>query len=197
DYLSKVSLEWEQKVGRGASVNWPVGLGGKGNEGVTATVKQTPGAIGYVELGYAMANKLPAGSVRNKAGKFITPALESLTAAAAEAAPAVDRSAAQDDFGRRQAGLDDGSSVTLQTDCRSPPFGGMRRRGGFFSLRRYSLVTHAGYVPADDYAPDGTGGGSGAALAGAAGRERGRSLVSRRAHGRGTHARGVARRARE
>ena len=85
DYLSKVSPEWEQKVGRGPSVNWPVGLGGKGNEGVTATVKQTPGAIGYVELGYAMANKLPAGSVRNKAGKFIAPELESITAAAAGA----------------------------------------------------------------------------------------------------------------
>lgn len=85
DYLSKVSPEWEQKVGRGTSVNWPVGLGGKGNEGVTATVQQTPGAIGYVELGYAMANKLPAGIVRNKAGKFITPALESITAAAAGA----------------------------------------------------------------------------------------------------------------
>src|SRR6266403_947681 len=89
DYLSKVSPEWEQKVGRGASVNWPVGLGGKGNEGVTATVKQTPGAIGYVELGYAMANKLPAGSVRNKAGKFITPALESITAGAAGAMQAM------------------------------------------------------------------------------------------------------------
>jgi len=89
DYLSKVSAEWEQKVGRGTSVNWPVGLGGKGNEGVTATVKQTPGAIGYVELGYAMINKLPAGSVRNKAGKFITPALESITAAAAGAMQAM------------------------------------------------------------------------------------------------------------
>jgi len=85
DYLSKVSTEWDQKVGRGTSVNWPVGLGGKGNEGVTATVKQTPGALGYVELGYAMANKLPAGMVRNKAGKFITPSLESITAAAAGA----------------------------------------------------------------------------------------------------------------
>jgi phosphate transport system substrate-binding protein len=85
DYLSKVSAEWEQKVGRGTSVNWPVGLGGKGNEGVTATVQQTPGAIGYVELGYAMANKLPAGIVRNKAGKFITPSLETITAAAAGA----------------------------------------------------------------------------------------------------------------
>src|SRR6266581_1393534 len=85
DYLSKVSPEWEQKVGRGTSVNWPVGLGGKGNEGVTATVKQTPGAIGYVELGYAMINKLPAGIVQNKAGKFVAPSLESITAAAAGA----------------------------------------------------------------------------------------------------------------
>jgi phosphate transport system substrate-binding protein len=85
DYLSKVSPEWEQQVGRGTSVNWPVGLGGKGNEGVTATVKQTPGALGYVELGYAMANRLPAGSVRNKAGKFVAPTLESITAAAAGA----------------------------------------------------------------------------------------------------------------
>jgi phosphate transport system substrate-binding protein len=85
DYLSKVSPEWQQKVGRGTSVNWPVGLGGKGNEGVTATVQQTPGAIGYVELGYAMINKLPAGSVRNKAGKFIEASLETITAAAAGA----------------------------------------------------------------------------------------------------------------
>src|SRR2546426_926733 len=89
DYLSKVSPAWEQSVGRGTSVNWPVGLGGKGNEGVTATVKQTPGAIGYVELGYAMINKLPAGSVRNKAGKFIAPTLESITAAAAGAMSAM------------------------------------------------------------------------------------------------------------
>jgi phosphate transport system substrate-binding protein len=90
DYLSKVSPEWEQKVGRGPSVNWPVGLGGKGNEGVTATVKQTPGAIGYVELGYAMINKLPAGAVQNKAGKFVTPALESITEGAAGAMRAMD-----------------------------------------------------------------------------------------------------------
>src|SRR5206468_11772073 len=79
DYRSKVSPDWAQKAGKGTSVNWPVGLGGKGNEGVTATVKQTPGAIGYVEFGYAMINKLPAGVVRNKAGKFITPSLESVT----------------------------------------------------------------------------------------------------------------------
>jgi phosphate transport system substrate-binding protein len=82
DYLTKVSPEWAQKVGRGTSVNWPVGLGGRGNEGVTATVRQTPGGIGYVELGYAIINKMPAGAVQNKAGSWITPSLESVTAAA-------------------------------------------------------------------------------------------------------------------
>jgi phosphate transport system substrate-binding protein len=85
DYLTKVSPEWAQRVGRGTSVNWPVGLGGRGNEGVTATVRQTPGAIGYVELGYALINKMAVGVVRNKAGNWITPTLESVTAAAAGA----------------------------------------------------------------------------------------------------------------
>src|SRR5205807_8336718 len=69
DYLSKVSSDWAQKVGKGTSVNWPVGLGGKGNEGVAATVNQTPGGIGYVELAYATSNKMAYGQVRNSAGK--------------------------------------------------------------------------------------------------------------------------------
>jgi phosphate transport system substrate-binding protein len=86
DYLSKVSKEWEQKVGRGTSVNWPVGLGGKGNEGVSGQVKSTPGAIGYVELAYAIKNNLPAPMVRNAAGKFVQPSISSTTAAAAGAA---------------------------------------------------------------------------------------------------------------
>ena len=85
DYLSKVSPEWAQKVGKGASLNWPVGLGGRGNEGVSATVRQTPGAIGYTELGYAMINKMPFATVQNQAGKWIAPSLESVTAAAAGA----------------------------------------------------------------------------------------------------------------
>src|SRR5881396_1695774 len=85
DYLSKVSPEWAQKVGKGPSVNWPVGLGGRGNEGVAATVRQTPGAIGYVELGYAVANKVPFGTLRNRSGNWIAPSLESVTAAAAGA----------------------------------------------------------------------------------------------------------------
>jgi phosphate transport system substrate-binding protein len=83
DYLSKVSPEWEKRVGRGTSVSWPVGLGGKGNEGVAGQVKQVPGALGYVELAYAITNKLPAASIRNQAGKLVEPTIESTTAAAA------------------------------------------------------------------------------------------------------------------
>jgi phosphate transport system substrate-binding protein len=90
DYLSKVSPEWKDKVGKGTSVNWPVGLGGKGNEGVAATVNQTPGAIGYVELGYAAPNKLPFAQVQNRAGKFINPTLAATTAAFAGALSSMD-----------------------------------------------------------------------------------------------------------
>jgi phosphate transport system substrate-binding protein len=86
DYLAKVSKEWERKVGRGTSVNWPVGLGGKGNEGVAGQVKNAPGALGYVELAYAITNKLPAAAVKNQSGKFVEPSIESTTAAAAGAA---------------------------------------------------------------------------------------------------------------
>ncbi len=82
DYLSKVSGEWKTNVGVGTSVNWPVGLGGKGNEGVAGQVKQIDGSIGYVELAYAVKNKLPYASLKNKAGNFIVPSLESVTAAA-------------------------------------------------------------------------------------------------------------------
>ena len=83
DYLSKVSANWRDKVGRGTAVSWPVGLGGKGNEGVTGLVKQTPFSIGYVELIYALSNDLPYASVKNKSGEFVKPSLESVTAAAA------------------------------------------------------------------------------------------------------------------
>src|ERR1700676_2639045 len=85
DYLAKISPEWKTKVGVGASVNWPVGLGGKGNEGVTGQVKQTPNSIGYVELIYAVQNKIPYGRVRNSAGSFVRADLASVTAAAAGA----------------------------------------------------------------------------------------------------------------
>ena len=83
DYLSKVSKEWETKVGRGTSVNWPVGLGGKGNEGVSGQVEQTPNSIGYVELIYAVQNKMKTGKVKNQAGAVVEASLASVTAAAA------------------------------------------------------------------------------------------------------------------
>jgi len=85
DYLCKVSEEWKTKVGKGTSVNWPVGLGGKGNEGVAGLVKQTPNSIGYVELIYAIQSNLPYGRVRNSSGDFIKAELASVTAAAAGA----------------------------------------------------------------------------------------------------------------
>jgi phosphate transport system substrate-binding protein len=80
-YLAKVSPDWEKQAGKGLSVKWPIGIGGKGSEGVTGVVKQTPGGIGYVELTYAKENKLPVASVRNRAGNWVEPSAESTTAA--------------------------------------------------------------------------------------------------------------------
>jgi phosphate transport system substrate-binding protein len=82
DYLSKISAEWKEKVGVGTSVNWPVGIGGKGNEGVTGQVKRTPNTLGYVELIYALQNNLPVALIKNKSGNFVPASLESVTAAA-------------------------------------------------------------------------------------------------------------------
>lgn len=83
DYLCSISPDWKQKVGKGKSVNWPVGVGGKGNEGVSQTVKQTEGSIGYCELQYCIANKLKSASLKNKSGAWVTPTLASTTAAVA------------------------------------------------------------------------------------------------------------------
>jgi phosphate transport system substrate-binding protein len=86
DYLSKVNPDWKSKVGANTSVNWPVGLGGKGNEGVAGTVKQTPNSIGYVELIYAVQNKMAYGSVKNASGAFVKADFNTVTEAAAAAA---------------------------------------------------------------------------------------------------------------
>ena len=86
DYLSKVSSSWSSDPGKGTAVKWPIGLGGKGNEGVTALVQQTPGAIGYIELIYALNNKIPFAQIQNKAGNWVTANLAGVTAAAASAA---------------------------------------------------------------------------------------------------------------
>jgi phosphate transport system substrate-binding protein len=84
DYLSKVSADWKDKVGNATSVKWPVGLGGKGNEGVYGTVAQTDGAIGYVELAYALQNKATINALQNKAGEYVKPSIESTQAAMAD-----------------------------------------------------------------------------------------------------------------
>ena len=89
DYLSKVSPEWNSKIGKGTSVNWPVGLGGKGSEGVTGTIKQTPGSIGYIELIFAVQNNIPYGMVKNSSGTFVKANLAGVSAAAAGAAKAM------------------------------------------------------------------------------------------------------------
>jgi phosphate transport system substrate-binding protein len=86
DYLAKVSPAWKSKAGMGTSVNWPVGIGSKGNDGVAGQIKQTANSIGYVELIYAVNNKMPYGNVKNPAGEFVKPELKSVTAAAAGAA---------------------------------------------------------------------------------------------------------------
>ncbi len=86
DYLSKISPEWKEKVGSGTSPSWPIGIGGKGNEGVTGQIKNTPNTIGYVELAYAVQNKLPVAQIKNASGNFIVPSIDGVTAAAAASA---------------------------------------------------------------------------------------------------------------
>ena len=86
DYLSKISAEWKEKVGSGTSPSWPVGMGGKGNEGVTGQVKSTPNTIGYIELAYAVQNNLPVAQIKNASGSFVVPSIDSVVAAAAASA---------------------------------------------------------------------------------------------------------------
>ena len=87
DYLAKVSAEWKEKVGADKAPKWPVGQGGKGNEGVTGQLKQQPNTIGYVELAYAVQNRLPVALVKNASGNFVEPSIDAVTAAAAASAP--------------------------------------------------------------------------------------------------------------
>jgi phosphate transport system substrate-binding protein len=96
DYLSKVSLEWKSNPGVGKSLNWPVGLGAKGNPGVAGLIKQLPGSFGYVELIYAMQNKMPIAVVKNKSGNYIEPTIKSTSAAANVAMPADTRTSITD-----------------------------------------------------------------------------------------------------
>jgi phosphate transport system substrate-binding protein len=91
EYLASVNPEWAKKVGAGKAVSWPTGMGGKGNEGVTGQIKQTPGSIGYVELAYAIENKLPVAAIQNQAGDYVLPTAASATAAIAAFAAALQK----------------------------------------------------------------------------------------------------------
>jgi phosphate transport system substrate-binding protein len=90
-YLSQVSPDWSSRVGAGKSVDWPVGLGGKGNDGVAAAIKQAPAGLGYIDLAYARSNHLPCAAVQNRAGRFVAPTVAGTVAAAAAALPATRR----------------------------------------------------------------------------------------------------------
>ena len=151
DYLAKVSPEWKTKVGVATAVNWPVGLGGKGNDGVTSLVKQTPGAIGYVELIYALQNKMTYGSVQNANGEFVAAKVDSVTAAAAEAAakmPADFRVSITNASGK---GVYPISSFTWILLYENPKDKAMAKT--FVDFMNWMLVDGQKFAPALGYAP--------------------------------------------
>jgi len=126
DFLNKYSREWKDKVGYATSVNWPVGLGGKGNEGVTQQVKQVEGAVGYVELIYAVSNNLPYMLLKNAAGNFVAPSLESASAAAASATVAGNSPPAAASAGGGAGGPNEGPVATEYVPYGESPLAGSR-----------------------------------------------------------------------
>jgi phosphate transport system substrate-binding protein len=151
DYLSKVSAEWKSKVGSATSVNWPVGLGGRGNEGVAGTVRQTPGAIGYVELTYAIQNKMPAGEVKNRAGHFVAPDIDAVTAAAAGAIATLPddlRYSITDAAGEKAWPISGTTWAVVYQDMPAGP-----ERAAVVSFLRWTLHDGQKFCPALDYAP--------------------------------------------
>ena len=150
DYLSKVSPEWKTKVGNATSVNWPTGLGGRGNEGVSGTVRQTPGAIGYVELTYAIQNKMPAGEVKNQAGQFVTASIDAVTAAAAGAVASLPedlRYSITNAPGEKAWPISGTSWAVLYKDMPAGP-----ERSAVVSFLRWTLHDGQKYCAALDYA---------------------------------------------
>jgi phosphate transport system substrate-binding protein len=149
NYLSKVSAEWKEKVGNSTSVKWPVGIGGKGNEGVTGLVKQTPGTIGYVELAYANQNKLPLAELQNKDGVFVKPTLASTSAAAAGVEmPADYRVSITDAAGKDAWPLASFTYLLVHRDAKDPA-------KGTALIKFLWWATHEGQAFAEplDYAP--------------------------------------------
>jgi phosphate transport system substrate-binding protein len=125
DYLSKVSKDWETSVGKGTSPKWPVGLGGKGNEGVAGQIRQLPGSIGYIELIYAAENKITYGSVKNTAGNFVKATLDSVTEAAAsvKAMPADFRVSITDAPGKNAYPISSFTWLLIPTQAQDPKKG--------------------------------------------------------------------------
>lgn len=150
DYLSKVSAEWKKRVGTGASVNWPVGLGGKGNEGVAGQIKQTPYSIGYIELIYAIQNKMAYGRIRNSAGEFIKPDLASVTAAAAGVKEMPDdfRVSITNSPGKTAYPISSFTWLLIPQKIPDP-----KRREAIKGFLRWMLSTGQGLAQALDYAP--------------------------------------------
>ena len=152
DYLSKVSSDWSSKVGKGTALNWPIGLGAKGNPGVAGLVKQTPGSIGYVELIYALQNKMAYGNVKNKKGSFIKPTLAATSAAANTTLPD-DMKVSLTDSDSPQAIRSPASPGFWSTRSRPTETGPRRRRTTWSKL--FWWMTHEGqkYVEPMEYAP--------------------------------------------
>ncbi|MBV9405709.1 MAG: phosphate ABC transporter substrate-binding protein PstS [Acidobacteriaceae bacterium] len=149
DYLSKVSPEWQSKVGKNTSVDWPTGLGGKGNDGVTGQIKQQKGALGYVELIYAVKNHLPYGKIKNQSGEFVKADLQSVSAAAAasKSMPADFRVSITDESGK---GVYPVSTFTwLLVPSKIPDSG---KRNALVGFLKWALSDGQNLVESDDYA---------------------------------------------
>jgi len=150
DYLSKVSAEWKSAVGSNTAVNWPVGIGGKGNEGVSGLVQQQPGAIGYVELIYALQNHIPFGVVKNAAGNFVKASLESTTAAAASVKnmPADFRISITNAAGRDAYPISSFTYLLVPTQWQD-----QKKKGAIVSFLTWMLDNGESMVTQLDYAP--------------------------------------------
>lgn len=149
DYLSKVSPEWKSKVGKNTSVNWPAGLGAKGNDGVAGLLKQQPGSIGYVELIYAINNHIPYGKVKNASGSFVKADLASVTAAAAamQSMPADFRVSITDEKGAAVYPI---STFTWLLVPSSWP--DQTKKNAMTGFLKWAITTGQNYVEALDYA---------------------------------------------
>lgn len=151
DYLTQVSKPWEERVGKGTAVKWPVGLGGKGNEGVAGLVKQTEGSVGYVELAYAVQNNLPYASLKNREGVFVAPTLEGVTAAAAGAASSMPEDMRVSLVNAPGKGSYPISSFTWLLVAKNPKD---REKGGAIqTFLRWAMKDGQGYAKDLHYAP--------------------------------------------